>query len=163
MHGAGERDTDKREVNYTSTRLLRRPKVSLCELFTGARMPRPASVGHRICGLQLDRSACSTRSLRITLWTPLGSMPLVIPPAALELYVQVHDSPHRFAAGVPIAGGHQWQLRLNTRKNLRRDIWTCRYGLFMVHSILLIPVEKSRIFVGAIRAAGGTVLYTEFP
>jgi predicted peptidase len=63
--------------------------------------------------------------------------------------------PGRFAAGVPVCGGG----------NPSRAAAIARTSVWAFHGALdeAVPVERSRVMVEAVRRAGGTVRYTEYP
>ena len=63
--------------------------------------------------------------------------------------------PERFVAGVPICGGGDPAY---ARKVAQVPVWA-----FHGDADQTVPVERSRNMIQAVRAAGGTAIYTEYP
>ena len=76
-------------------------------------------------------------------------------------WLSMIERPNRFAAGVPICAG-DWLMNLSISE---RGKEFAQFPLWIFHGDAdkVIPVEDSRKIVNALRAAGGTPKYTEYP
>jgi predicted peptidase len=161
MHGAGERGTDNtRQLNGIDSLIAATQSDRFASYLLAPQAPVgmgwTSELGVNLTAGVFDEvvanySVNSTR-IYVTGYSAGGS----------GTFAQLYDYNDRFAAGVPVAAG------LNGVTPELAEAIAPAYRnipLWVFHGALDVywPAEKARLLVDAIRAVGGSPLYTEFP
>jgi predicted peptidase len=168
LHGAGERGTDNAAQLKHVVGMFADPEVRRrfpCQVVAPQCPPNRRWVECDWNRLQHDmpESPSEPMSLLLALLDERAADPLV---DSDRIYVMglsmggygtwdlIARQPERFAAAVPICGGGDEQ---QAGRLVRIPIWA-----FHGSDDSVVPVARSRNMVAAVRAAGGTIRYTEY-
>ncbi len=153
LHGKGECGDDG--VFHTTVGLGRHVRAHP-ERFPAIVVMPQIPVGSRWEGARLDLALAALDEARRRYHTDPGRVVLTgLSLGGFGVWALGARCPERFCALVPICGGGD---PANARHLARVPIW-CFHGA----ADPVIPVERSRTMTAAVRAAGGSVKYTELP